>query len=289
MAPGFDRNDVLRLAASIEQYSRHPLAAAILKATRDARLNLVEASEIAEPPGEGLKGVVQGRQVRVTSRSKLLEETPMPDRRLPPAGAGLECVIAVDGRYAATYRFRDAPRDESKPFIAHLGNKHQVDKVMLVSGDRESEARYLAELVGVTTVYSSMSPEEKVEIVRGENRTASTLFLGDGINDAPALMAATVGVAFGRNSDVTREAAGAVIMDASLARVDELLHIARRMRSIAIQSAVGGMVLSLVGMGLAAAGQLPPVGGAIAQEIIDVFAIANALRAALPPKTLVDF
>ena len=102
-------------------------------------------------------------------------------------------------------------------------------------------------------------------------------------------MAATVGVAFGRNSDVTSEAAGAVIMDASLARVDELLHIARRMRSIAIQSAVGGMVLSLVGMGLAAAGQLPPVGGAIAQEIIDVFAIANALRAALPPKTLVDF
>ena len=102
-------------------------------------------------------------------------------------------------------------------------------------------------------------------------------------------MTATVGIAFGQNSDVTSEAAGAVIMDASLARVDELFHIARRTRSIALQSAAGGMALSLVGMAFAAAGYLPPVGGAIAQEIIDVLAIANALRAALPPKTPIDF
>lgn len=289
VAPGLDKLEVLRLAASVEQYSRHPLAGAVVEAARRANLVLTEASETAEPPGQGLRGTVSGRRVHVTSRRKLLEETHTGVSTLPPAGQGLECMIAIDGVYAATYRFRDAPRHESRPFIAHLGRKHRFDKVMLVSGDRESEVRYLAERVGVKTLHASVSPEEKVAIVRQENQTTKTLFLGDGINDAPALMAANIGIAFGQGSDITAEAAGAVIMEASLASVDELFHIARRMRWIAIQSAVGGMILSVVGMGFAAAGSLPPVGGAIAQEIIDVLAIANALRAALRPKTLVDF
>ncbi len=133
------------------------------------------------------------------------------------------------------------------------------------------------------------TPEEKVAIVREETARTKTLFLGDGINDAPALLAATVGVAFGQNSDITAEAAGAVILDASLAKVDEFLHIGRRMRRVALQSALGGMALSIFGMGLAAAGRLPPVAGAVAQEIIDVFAILNALRAGFSPKSLTDF
>ncbi|HET6349816.1 MAG TPA: heavy metal translocating P-type ATPase, partial [Candidatus Krumholzibacteria bacterium] len=110
-----------------------------------------------------------------------------------------------------------------------------------------------------------------------------------GINDAPALTAATVGVAFGQASDITSEAAGAVILDSSLARVDELLHIGRRMRTIALQSAVGGMALSVIGMLFAAAGYLPPVAGAITQEIIDVLAVVNALRVAIPPRSLTDY
>jgi P-type E1-E2 ATPase len=118
--------------------------------------------------------------------------------------------------------------------------------------------RYLAERVGIAEVYASRSPEEKAAIVTAETRRAKTLFIGDGINDAPALVAATVGLAFGHNSDITAEAAGAVIMDSSLEKVDEFFHIGRRMRAIALQSAVGGMALSVVGMLFAAVGALPP-------------------------------
>jgi P-type E1-E2 ATPase len=196
--------------------------------------------------------------------------------------------MALDHRYVATYRFRDAPRKNGRSFVTHLGPKHQFTRMLIVSGDRKSEVNYLAGLVGITEIYAQASPEEKLTIVRHETGLAKTLYVGDGINDAPAMMAATVGIAMGQNSDVTAEAAGVVIMDNSLKRVDEFIHISRRMRIIALQSAVGGMVLSLVGMGFAATGHLSPVNGAIIQEIIDVLAVLNALRAALPPKGVSD-
>ena len=160
---------------------------------------------------------------------------------------------------------------------------------MLVSGDRESEVRYLAEQVGIENVYFSQSPEQKLKIVNSETSQANTIFVGDGINDAPALMAATVGMAFGQNSDVTTEAADVIVMDSSLQKIDEFLHISRRMRRIALQSAIGGMALSMFGMLLAAFGYLPPVAGALSQEVIDVLAVLNALRVAIPPKALIDF
>jgi P-type E1-E2 ATPase len=138
-------------------------------------------------------------------------------------------------------------------------------------------------------VFAEKSPEEKLEIVRKETSAADTIFVGDGINDAPALMAATVGVAFGENSDVTTEAAGAVVMDSSLQKVDELMHIGSRMRRIALESAVGGMLVSVVAMFVAAFGYLPPVAGAITQEVIDVIAVTNALRVAIPPRSLKDY
>jgi len=149
--------------------------------------------------------------------------------------------------------------------------------------------RYLAEKVGITEVYASQSPEQKLELKRVETRRANSVFMGDGINDAPALTAATVGIAFGQASDVTAEAAGAVILDSSLERVDELLHIGRRMRRIALESAIGGMGLSLIGMCVAATGHLPPVAGAITQEVIDVLAVLNALRTSMAPRTLTDY
>ncbi len=237
----------------------------------------------------GLRGVVGGSRVAIASRATLLTAHPSLRAQLPDAVGGMECVVMIDDRYAATCRFRDEPRVDGAPFIAHLGPRHRFDRVLLVSGDRESEVRYLAEQVGITEVFAGQSPEHKLALVRAETAKASTLFLGDGINDAPALTAATVGVAFGQHSDITSEAAGAVIMDTSLATVDELLHISRRLRSIALQSAVGGMSLSVIGMLFAAAGYLPPVAGAIAQEVIDVAAVANALRAAWPPKALSDY
>jgi len=159
---------------------------------------------------------------------------------------------------------------------------------MLVSGDRDAEVQHLAGLVGIDHVRSGMSPEEKLQIVRDETAKAPTLFLGDGINDAPAMEAATVSIAFGHHSDITAEAADAVVLEPSLAKVDELIHIGRRMRRIALQSAVGGMALSLVGMLAAAGGWLSPVSGAIAQEVIDVIAVLNALRVAAPRAPLHD-
>jgi len=276
---------VLRMAASLEQYSKHPLAGAIRAAAKAAGLALDEVAQMSERPGQGLRGTVEGRNVQITGRGKVADR----ELPLPPAAGGLECLVLVDGGYAATLRFRDVPRRESRPFIRHLSPRHGVQKVMLVSGDRESEVRYLAELVGIQEIHAGQSPEQKVEIVRREAARAATLYVGDGINDAPALLAATVGVAFGPHSDITAEAAGAVILEMSLDKVDELIHIGRRMRRIALQSAVGGMAASLVGMLAAAAGYLPPIGGAITQEIIDVVAVLNAVRVALPAEDLRDF
>jgi heavy metal translocating P-type ATPase len=287
--PGFTTAEVLTLVASLERYSKHPLAVAILEGALRQGLELRDAASVEELPGKGLTGVVHGRSIRVTNRKGLAEILFGEAPELPPPVGGLECVALIDGHYAGTFRFRDQPRAEGAPFINHLGPRHQFERLLLVSGDRESEVRYLADRVGIREVYAGQTPEQKLEIVRQETQRANTVFLGDGINDAPALTAATVGIAFGQNSDITTEAAGAVIMDSSLRRVDEFLHVSRRMRRIALQSAVGGMAASVVGMLFAALGYLPPVAGAVAQELIDVVAVVNALRVAIPPRTLTDY
>lgn len=285
---GFDGREVLALVASLERYSKHPLAEAILKAAAEAKISLMEASNVDEIPGQGLRGTVSGRRLFVTSRNKLIAMKIDGADAVPPVAGGLECIVVIDDHFAATLRFRDAPRAESLSFIKHLGPNHQFQHVMIVSGDRESEVKYLAHQVGITEIYAQKSPEEKLDIVRKETAKAKSLYVGDGINDAPAMMAATVGMAIGHNSDVTSEAAGVVIMDNSLTKVDEFMHISRRMRIIALQSAVGGMVLSMIGMGFAAIGYLNPVMGSITQEVIDVLAVLNALRAAFPPKVIHD-
>ena len=284
-APGFEEDEVLQLAASLERYSQHPLSQAVLEAAHEAKLPVAVVSEISERPGEGLRGAVGNRKVWITSRSKIADL----NVRLPLVTSGLECAVLVDGSYAATFRFQDTPRAESRTFIKHLNPQHAVNRVLIVSGDRDQEVRRLASEVGINETYSTKTPEEKVTIVRGEAGRAPTLFLGDGINDAPAMQAATVGVAFGPQSDITTEAADAVILETSLARVDELIHIARRMRRIALQSAIGGMALSVLGMIAAAFGYLPAIEGAVAQEIIDLAAVLNAVRVAFPPRFLTDF
>ena len=284
-AAGFAKDEVLRLTASLENYSKHPLSQAILEAAKKTNLALAVVSEVSERPGEGLKGTVGQHSVWITNRKKVIDK----QLALPPVAPGLECLLFVDDVYAAMFRFHDLPRTESRTFVRHLKPRHAVSRVLIVSGDRDLEVRQLAEKVGIAELYSAKSPEDKVAIVRKEAALAPTLFLGDGINDAPAMQAATVGVAFGVQSDITSEAADAVIMETSLGRVDELIHIARRMRRIALQSAIGGMALSILGMFAAAFGYLPPIEGAIAQEIIDLAAVLNAVRVALPTHSLRDF
>jgi len=288
-ASGWLPSEVLSLVASVERYSKHPLAKATITAANGAQLALHEATSISERPGEGLHGTVLGKSVRITSRHALLTEQPAVAGMLPEQAPGLECVVVVDGLYAATYQFRDTPRKEGASFVAHLQARHRFDKIMLVSGDRASEVEYLASIVGIKEVFSGQSPEQKLDIVRAETARAKTIFVGDGINDAPALLAATIGIAFGQNSDVTTEAAGVVILNSSLRKVDEFMHIGKRMRRIALQSAVVGMAVSLLAMLIAAAGYLSPVAGAVTQEVIDVAAVLNALRVAIPPQSLTDY
>ena len=282
-APGLSRDAVLPVVAALERYSRHPLAAPVVEAARAAGCPQPLVDWIREAPGAGLTGRVGDLDVRITNRAGA--GVPLP----PAAASGLECVVLIGGRFAAIFRFHDVPRRESRGFIRHLTPRHGFERVLIVSGDRPEEVRRLADAVAIAEVHAGASPEDKLAIVRAETARARTVFIGDGVNDAPALLAATVGIAFGQHSDVTSEAARVVIIDSSLSKVDELMHVSYRLRRIALQSAVGGMALSMVGMGVAAAGLLGPVGGAVAQEMIDVAVVLNALRTARPPRALTDF
>lgn len=287
-APAYSPEHVLHLAASLERYSKHPLSRAITLEAENKKILMSEASLVSEKAGQGLTGMVDGHTIHVTHRKKLIQTQPDIAAMLPPTTAGLECIILIDHMYAATFQFRDAPRADGKSFISHLAPSHQFNKIMLVSGDRESEVSYLASVLGIAETFSSQNPEQKVQIVRAETAKAPTLFMGDGINDAPALASATVGIAFGQHSSVTAEAAGAVILESSLVKIDELLHISIRLRLIILQSAIGGMALSIIGMAFGAAGYITPVQAALLQEAIDVLAIMNALRLSLSKKIAID-
>lgn len=286
--PGFDKEIVLQIVASVERFSKHPLAAAILKAAQKSRLILFDVEKINEMPGQGLIGYVEGRTIQITNRGTLARAYPDQVSSLPAVKVGMECVILIDHKVAALFHFRDTLRKEGYSFITHLAPIHYFRKIMIVSGDRLSEVKDIANQLGIKEVYASQSPEQKVDIVRHETAKAPTLFMGDGINDAPALAAATVGLAFGQHNIVATEAAGAVILESSLAKVDELIHISGLMRRVALISAGGGMLLSVIGMYFAAIGMIPPVMGALLQEGIDIIAILYALQLTWHSKVEVD-
>ncbi len=280
------RRALLQFAASLERYSKHPLGGAILRAAKEEEIPLLPAQDVSESPGHGLAGHLDAHHVLLTGRQKLAPELAA---RLSAVSTGLECVIVVDGKLAGLIRFHDEPRFESKPFLSHVESRHGIDKIVLLSGDRPSEVNLFAENMGISHVYGGKSPEEKLAIVRELTAKGATLYLGDGINDAPAMMNATAGIALGVSSDITSEAAGAVILQSSLASVDVLIHIGRRMRQIGLTSALGGMLLSGAGMVAGAFGYLTPIEGAILQELIDLASILNSLRMILPGTDLSDF
>lgn len=279
VAEDFKEINVLQLVASVERYSKHPLAEAIIKKATDKNIAFLEVNEIEEKPGSGLLAQVGDKKIQITSRKVVLSlfgESVL--NELPEIQKGLECVILIDSRYAATYQFVDKVREDSPSFLKHLRDKHSVKKLLMLSGDKEQEVSYLAGVVGIKDFLAEQSPEDKLKVVLEENKKHKTLFIGDGINDAPALSAAHVGIAVGFNSEITSESAGVVILDSSLKKIDYFIHISMSAKKIALQSAVSGMLLSVGGMFFAAFGFLTPVYGALLQEIIDILVVFNALR-----------
>jgi heavy metal translocating P-type ATPase len=280
------RRDLLQIAASLEQYSKHPLAPAVLAAAKEEAIPLLTPQDVFEFPGEGLRAHIERHVVLLTGRGKL---PPHLSNQIADAVSGLECVVLIDGGLAGLLRFRDEPRLETKPFLQHVKSLHGFRSVVLLSGDRPSEVALFAARMGITHNYGGESPEGKVAIVKKLTAQHPTLYIGDGINDAPAMLNATAGIALGVNSDITSEAAGAVILQSSLASVDELIHIGTRMRRIALTSAIGGMTLSAIGVAASSLGYLAPFEGAVLQEAIDLLAILNSLRMILPAGPVGDF
>jgi heavy metal translocating P-type ATPase len=280
-APGGEPGEVLRLAASVENSSPHVLADAIVKEAASRGLVLSQARWVTEQPGVGVAGTVGGHLVQVGRA--VTDGTGPGWTRAARARAELDGAatawVRVDGTVVGAIMLRDELRVDAPRTLRRLRGAGLARLVML-TGDRQAAAHEVATLVGVDAVVAECTPAAKVEAVMAERGRGVTAMAGDGVNDAPALAAADVGVALGgRGATAATEAADVVLTSDRIDRLADAVVTARRSRRIAIQSAVAGMVLSLAAMGVAAAGLLPPAAGALAQEIIDVAVIFNALRA----------
>ncbi len=279
-----DPNDLLRYAASLDQLSPHVLSRPIVNAARDRGIELVFPDEVEEELGSGIKGIVNGRKIMVGRMNWVLGGTPPPSNvyRLHRRALleGTSCVfIAVDGSLAGALILNDPVRTDA-PLTLRALKRVGFDKIVMLTGDHKDVAAAVGSAIGIDKVLAERSPAEKVEAVRSECTEGLTVMVGDGINDAPALAVADVGVAMGaRGATASSEAADVVLVVDRLDRLIEAVRIARRSRSIAYQSITVGMGLSMLAMGFAAAGFLVPVAGALLQEVIDVIVILNALRA----------
>src|SRR6266851_911144 len=274
--------DVLCLAASLDQVSRHVLANAVVHAAVERNCQLVLPDQVEEIPGQGIMGIVAGRQVAVgnaawagVSGASQWAKTARRQARLDGA---LTVFVAVDGTSAGVLVMNDPVRPDAARTIRSL-RRGGISRIVMVTGDRAEVARTVGAVIGVDEVLAERSPAEKLDAVRMERRRAPTIMVGDGINDAPALALADVGVAMGaRGATASSQAADAVLTIDRLDRLGEVTALARRTRRIARQSVLAGMAMSLVAMAAAAAGLLPAVWGALLQEGIDVAVILTARR-----------
>jgi heavy metal translocating P-type ATPase len=291
-APGSDAADVMALAASVEQASPHVLAAMMVRDALDRGLTLVEPAGVVERPGSGVGGTVDGREVWVGAVASIGAEDRLPwltaaERRARREGCSTT-VVVVDGEPVGMILFTDELRTDTSAALRAL-RRAGVDRVVMVTGDRLEVAEPIGASLGIDQVFADRTPAEKLDVVYSESSTRSgiTVMVGDGVNDAPALAAADLGVAMGaRGATASSEAADVVLIVDRLDRLAGGVVIAKRARTIARQSVLLGMSLSMLGMGAAAVGLLAPVGGAVAQEVIDVLAIGSALRALRPPRSL---
>lgn len=272
---------VLRLAASLDQASAHPIARALVVAARARGLDLATPQAVRETPGDGLEGLVEGRRVAVGGAGFI---TALANGAAPPmegedalAGA-TRSLIAVDGQVVGALLFADPMRPEAPGLIATL-REGGVARVLIASGDADGAVAAIGRAVGADGATARLDPSGKVALIHAARAHGPVLMLGDGLNDSPALAAADVGVAVGVRGAAAAQAADAVLLGDGLGRLAGVLGAARRARAIALQSVLAGIGLSLLGMGAAAAGYLTPVQGALLQEVIDVAVILNALRA----------
>ena len=285
---GLDPDEILRLAASLDQLSAHTLAKSLVAAAHDRSLALEIPTDAAEGVGEGITGRVSGHRVLVGSAAFAAREGIAPAglaRAAAAAAAGRErarILVAVDGGAAGVLVMADKVRADAATLIADL-HRVGVVHVAIASGDSAEVTERVGRELGVDAVYADLSPADKLDLctrLRSEPGLGPVAMVGDGINDAPALAAADVGIALGTGGGTAAaETADVVIVDDRIGRVFEALRIGRRSMAIARQSVLVGIGLSMVGMAAAALGYLPPVAGALAQEGIDVAVILNALRA----------
>jgi len=281
---GADPDEVLRMAASLDQVSPHVLATAIVRAAGRRGLPLAFPQEVHEEGGAGIRGVVEGRRVALGKAAFVSDGRPLPPRardvRRRTSMEGSSCVfVSIDGAVAGALILEDPIRADTPRVIRTL-RRAGIKRVVMVTGDHPDVAESVGIAIGVDRILSERDPADKVDAVKAEGEFGVSIMVGDGVNDAPALAAADVGVAMGaRGATASSEAADVVLVVDRLDRVAEALRISRRSRGIAVQSVLVGMGLSFAGMLLGAVGLLKPVGGAILQEVIDVAVILNALRA----------
>jgi heavy metal translocating P-type ATPase len=288
LTDGRGEEELVRLAASLEQLSPHPLAEALVREAAARSLELTFPSDVEEDPGHGIEGVVDGHRVAlghagwVTGRGYAAAGVPARDAPGTDPRARAEIHIGVDGRLAGVLVLADHVREDAADAIQAL-RASGIDHVAMVTGDRKSVGEEVGRALGVDRVYAEQRPEDKLEIVRAAQARSElrpVLMVGDGVNDAPALALADVGIAMGsRGATVASETADAVIVVDRIDRVAEAVTIGRRSLAIARQSVLVGIGLSLVGMVFAAFGYITPIAGALLQEAIDVAVILNALRA----------
>lgn len=281
--PGTAPEDVLRFAASLAQASAHVISEAVTTAARERKLQLASPFDVLEQPGAGLTGNVQGRVVTIGSFdyvSTVAAPAPWSAAFLSRvAHEGASAVfVAVDGAMIGAMQMADQIRLET-PRALRLLRQEGIRRLVMLTGDRRDVAETIGTMLNVTEVRPEQTPADKLAAIQAARREGTVVMVGDGINDAPALAAADVGVAMGaRGTAASSEAADIVLLVDRLDRLVEALRVARSTRRIATQSVAAGMVLSFTGMAVAAFGYLPPLLGAIVQELIDVAVIVNALR-----------
>jgi heavy metal translocating P-type ATPase len=281
--------EILRLAASVEQASKHIIAQTIVEEARGKGLQLAVPSEVIEAPGEGVEGIVDGRRIIVGGLhfvSRRIAPADLADVRANRPPGAVAVAVGIDGRLHGVLILTDELRAGTAALLRNL-RAVGIERIVLATGDRRDVAEMVVRELSIDAVRSELTPDQKTLVVLSERKNGPVMMIGDGVNDAPALAAADLGVAMGaKGAAASAEAADVVLLIDQLDRILPAMKIARRSRLIALESVFAGMGLSIMGMVAAAFGLISPVQGAVAQELIDVAVILNSLRALYDEPTL---